>query len=446
MIWLGGSKRGGKEGSVLIIVLWVSFGLVSLALYFANSMRLELRAADNRVAGLEAEQAIEGALRYARYLLANAEEPGELPDPLNYQREEVAVGEARFWFLGREQSEGTLTEPFFSLADESARLNVNTATSAMLENLPRMTSELAAAIVDWRDSDSEVSSGGAEDETYLRQRPAYKTKNALFESIDELRLVFGMELDILYGEDVNQNGILEPNENDGEISWPPDNRDGRLEPGLAEYLTVHNPQAGPRADGSPRINVLNGAGRQELAGLMEERFGSERASELMGGLGAGPITSLLELQIQSGMSRSEFAQIAGDVIASNTQTPPALVNISTASAEVLACIPGIDSSKAEAIVSYRRSNPDNLDSPEWMREVLGENLAQAAPFLTTVTSSFRADVCALGRNGRGYRRVRYVIDANGETPKVIARRDLTHLGWALGRTVLERRAMEQRSL
>jgi hypothetical protein len=34
---------------VLIIVLWIAFGLVSLALYFANSMNFELRASDNRV-------------------------------------------------------------------------------------------------------------------------------------------------------------------------------------------------------------------------------------------------------------------------------------------------------------------------------------------------------------------------------------------------------------
>ena len=51
------SRRHGvaERGSVLIIVLWVAFGLVSLAIYFANSSSLELRAADNRVAALEAE-------------------------------------------------------------------------------------------------------------------------------------------------------------------------------------------------------------------------------------------------------------------------------------------------------------------------------------------------------------------------------------------------------
>ena len=56
--------RAKKRASVLIIVLWLSIGLVTIALYFANSMNYELQAADNRVSGIAADQAIEGAARY----------------------------------------------------------------------------------------------------------------------------------------------------------------------------------------------------------------------------------------------------------------------------------------------------------------------------------------------------------------------------------------------
>ena len=62
--------NGAKRRSVLIIVLWIPIGLVSIALYFANSMTYELRAADNRVSGLAADQAIEGAARYVGYVLS----------------------------------------------------------------------------------------------------------------------------------------------------------------------------------------------------------------------------------------------------------------------------------------------------------------------------------------------------------------------------------------
>src|SRR5271165_6248938 len=60
---------GAQSGSVLIIVLWIAFGLVALALYFANSMNLEMRASDNRVCAQSAEQAIDGAVRYLTYVL-----------------------------------------------------------------------------------------------------------------------------------------------------------------------------------------------------------------------------------------------------------------------------------------------------------------------------------------------------------------------------------------
>src|SRR5690349_8931171 len=63
--------NSGENGSAFIIVLWIAFGLVSLSLYFGNSMIQELRAADNRVSGLGAEQAIEGAVRYINSILGD---------------------------------------------------------------------------------------------------------------------------------------------------------------------------------------------------------------------------------------------------------------------------------------------------------------------------------------------------------------------------------------
>ena len=42
-------RHASRRASVLVIVMWVAFGLVSIALYFAHSMQLELRGADNRV-------------------------------------------------------------------------------------------------------------------------------------------------------------------------------------------------------------------------------------------------------------------------------------------------------------------------------------------------------------------------------------------------------------
>jgi hypothetical protein len=84
-----------------------------------------------------------------------------LPDVQLYLSEAVAVGDARFWLIGRPDRQISPDQPYFGLVDEASKLNLNTATLEMLEWLPNMTPELAAAIIDWRDSDSDVTSGGA---------------------------------------------------------------------------------------------------------------------------------------------------------------------------------------------------------------------------------------------------------------------------------------------
>ena len=73
------ARLATRRGSVLIVVLWIAIGMVGMALYFADSMRMELRAADNRAAGIAADQAIEGAARYVSYILSNYSTNGVMP-------------------------------------------------------------------------------------------------------------------------------------------------------------------------------------------------------------------------------------------------------------------------------------------------------------------------------------------------------------------------------
>ena len=70
---------------------------------------------------------------------------------------------------------GDTSLPIYGLIDESAKLNIDYATSDMMQQMG-MTPELADSIVDWRDADSEVTgSDGAEDELLRRQaQPLYR--------------------------------------------------------------------------------------------------------------------------------------------------------------------------------------------------------------------------------------------------------------------------------
>jgi type II secretory pathway component PulK len=429
-----GTPINHQRASVLIIVLWIAFGLVAITLYFGNSISSELRASDNRVAMLAADQAIEGAARYVGNMLTNQATNGVIPYLNDYVAEEGSIGnasddeaKAHFWLIGRANAEESRNEITFGVIDEGSKLNINNpeVTLEMLELLPGMTTEFAAAIIDWRDTNEDVSSGGAENETYARMRPPYLCKNAPFDSVDELRLVNGATMQLLLGEDLNRNGILDPNEVD-------EDRDGVANPGILGYVTVYSREPNTRADGSARVNV-NG-NRQELETLLQDTLGG-RASAIIGNLNPPnrQFGSLLEFYIASRMTEAEFMQIEADITTETGSTIEGRVNVNTASAAVLTCIPGIGEDKAIELVNYRQSNTETVNSVAWVRNVLSEEqMAEAGPLLTGQTYVFSADIAALGPYGRGYRRSRFVYDLTEGTAKIVYRQGLSHLGWALG--------------
>jgi len=466
----------GESASTFIIVLWIAFGLVSMAIYFAHSMSFELRAADNRVSGISAEQAIEGAARYVNYLLTTQvanNSNGFLPDPAFYLSEAVPVGDAHFWLIGRDTNNaigpGQLS---FGLVDEASKVNLNSASSnilaALMVSLPRANPDLALAILDWRDTNAT----GAY-QTYYATRPQpYQCKNAAFETADELRLLYGADMDTLVGEDVNRNGVLDLNESD-------ENHNGVLEPGVLEYVTVYSREPNTYSNGTARVSLRAVSTTGPLPTLLQNVLGTGRAQTILANLGlqqntgagrngqagrSGPpgrsgggaggstggqvsspvtFTSPLHFFRQSKMTSDEFGQIANDITVTNGASIDGRINMNTASATVLASLPGLDSNPelAQTLVTYRQSNPDKLGSIAWVVDALGENNSsvlsalQATDCITAQSYQVTADVAALGPNGRGYRRIRFVFDTSDGTPKIIYRQDLTYLGWALGKEV-----------
>lgn len=424
-------KHWTVGGSVLIVVLWVCLSLVSVTLLFGHSMLMAYRGSDNDLSGRQADQAIEGAARYAGVLLLNAETPGKMPLRTAYESEAVPIGEATVWFLGRtpEAKAGTTRE--FGLVDEGSKLNLNTATPAMLQALPGMTEAFAAAIVDWRDTDDELTPGGAETEYYMRLQPAYRCKNEPFESIEELALLSGADRLLIYGEDANLNGVLDPNEDDGDTTPPEDNSDGKLDSGILEYVTVFSREQNKRNDGTARISVNPQS--QELTDLLTEKFGASRRTEILGRLGPVPARSVLEFVTRGGMTSAEYILVEDALTFGTDEYRSGLINVNTAPEAVLACLPGVGVDNAATLVATRLGRSEQDTDITWLGEVLGaEAVVAAGPYVTGRTSQVTADVAAVGRHGRGYRRTRFVIDQSTGTPRIIYRRNLAPLGWALG--------------
>lgn len=139
--------------------------------------------------------------------------------------------------------------------------------------IPGMTDELADAILDFIDADETAREFGCESDYYESLSPPYPAKNSPLESLDELLLVRGVTPSLLYGEDMNRNGLLDPNENDGDASFPPDNADGSLQMGWSAYLTVFGREKNLQSDGTQRINI-NSNDLATLYDTLEESFDS----------------------------------------------------------------------------------------------------------------------------------------------------------------------------
>jgi type II secretory pathway component PulK len=432
----GAARR--ERASVLIIVLWVSIGLVSIALYFANSMTYELRASDNRVDGVMSDQTIEGAARYVSYALLLYATNGAVPDNTQFRCEAVPVGDCKFWLIGRNPSENNSTEPYFGLVDEGGKLNLNNVSTNTLQYLPNMSYDFAEAIMDWRGTNGTV----ALDYTSLGYMPKY----APFETVDELRLVYGATVDLLVGEDLNRNGVLDKNEKDL-------NSNGELDPGLFDYTTVYTREPNFHADGTTLTNV-NTIRRSEMISMLQSaNLSTSYAPTLIAtNPNARPYPGQLAFALRcknAGMSSDDFSRIASEVTTSTNLYFRGRVNINTACSDVLVAMfmgRNIDEQTAEnaaqMMINYRQQNPNNLGSVAWMIDALGNNnpvvTAMArGDYLTTHSYQFTADIAAVGPFGRGYRRVKFVFDVSDGSPKILYRQDLSRLGWALGEKARE---------
>jgi type II secretory pathway component PulK len=424
-----------RRGIVFVVLLWVIVGLTTVALYFAHSSRLAYLASENAAAGYQAENAVRTAVEHFGYIMETLDAAGEAPDleAEGYEVADVAIGDARFWFIGWDRNATTApTTPVFGVIDEAAKLNINTADLEMLQALPGMTSELAAAIVDWRDADDEVTADGAESSDYLTLATPYTAKNSEFESVDEIKLLRGADMAVLYGEDRNMNGVLDPNEDDGDESWPPDNDDGTLDPGIIRFLTVYSREPNTRTDGSDKVNLRGQSARQDLQTLVTERIGGDAFSQIITNAGnnLGRPESVLAFYQASGLSEAQFRLIEDAL----TVTPGAYrigaINVCTAPIEVLACLPGVTREKAEEIVSTRAGLDDEQrKSVAWLTTVLDQDtISLVGPHVTAQSWQFGLDIAAVGRNGRGFRRTFVVVDVEDGATE-IHRRDRSREGW-----------------
>ena len=298
-----------RRGSALIVVLIVVVLLTLGAYTFLDSMILERRAADFSARTAQSRALADSGIEFAAAMLGNPadiETENIYHDPESFAGVTLLesasdTGRGRFTLVAPLENDSTGTRLRYGLVDESSKIDINGISALMLDDvvdgashmflmsIPGMTDEAADGILDWVDSDDEERAYGAESMTYESREPSYAAKNAACESIDELLLVNGVTPELLYGEDANRNGLLDANENDGDLSSPPDNEDGLLSLGWNSYLTVFANESNLQHDGTDRIDV-NQPLLTELYDELEPKLGVEMAKFVTAFRLKGPVT------------------------------------------------------------------------------------------------------------------------------------------------------------
>jgi hypothetical protein len=248
--------RKMKQGSILIVILFVMSVLGLTAVSFAYRTGIHLRMARRRsvMASLESQaiSAVEVAISRLR---ANTNEFDHWAEPWHSHRPLSDEGWLPEWQADREG--GTLDyQVDYHVIDEEGKLHVAYASGDALEKLGMSPSQISS-VLDWMDENSSAEPEGAEHEYYQSLAEPYRCKNAAMNLLDELLLVRGITSEDYLGEDHNKNRLLDGCEKDGPVSYPPDDGDDVLRLGWVDLLTCR---------GEGKINI-NTAARQVLLTL-----------------------------------------------------------------------------------------------------------------------------------------------------------------------------------
>lgn len=267
------AKNDKRQGVVLLAVL-VVVALLTLAAYqYSDMMLSEYKAADAYTRSMQARAAAESGIHYAAAILSSSDAVQNTlnGNPWNNSafqgilvrdsenprlRCRVSLTVALDTSSTGSGVVSTNQGYLFGVLDEGGKINLTSflridGSGQTLYNtlmkLPNMSDDVANSILDWIDSRStQPRSTGAKDLYYNSLSPPYHCKNGPLDSLEELLLVKGVTAPLLFGNDRNRNGLLDPEENDGS---------GQVDRGWSAYLTIYSRELNVDSSGNPRVYI-----------------------------------------------------------------------------------------------------------------------------------------------------------------------------------------------
>ncbi len=375
------ARRVDSRRGIATLVVLLAIGIATVTLVGLQGSALRQAAAGREaVARVRAEWAARAALESMIAALGDVVERGEAVSTLGlYDRmDRMATGRLLgAEFTIRHTLDGVERE---GVEDAHAKINVNRMTLDDLMELPGMSEDMAAAILDWVDEDDLVRDLGAEKGYYGQLASPYEPRNGSIRTLLELELVAGVEAADVRGEDWNLNSRLDPNEDDGDATWPPDDADGELDAGWSAIITAGSVDEGLAVSGEPRLDLV-AADEGQLMSRVDAieplqarvildyaRREGTRVEDLIAtplqaiaqsvpGLGAQPeaVPNLNGEQLQGLLDETT-------VIDPDGPPPPGRLNLNAADRETLEYLTAIQPGLADQLIFARDSRPDGFES------------------------------------------------------------------------------------
>lgn len=373
-------------------------------------------------------------------------------------------------------------------SEESEEEQVESAARDALLVLPGMTEPIADSILDWIDEDDIPRDFGLEADGYSAF--GYEPRNGPITNLDELLLIPGVTMELLYGADRNHNGVLETNEQGGgdegagggsmargwsaylttlsldaveqaeeTIDLNGDDLEalyddliaGSFEPDFAAYVVAYRqsgpytpeiPEDAPEDFTLPEPEFINGRqpdfsqpGQTEINSVLD----------LLGTMSQATFPTEGQQQAQPVVVQSPYMdntqlatvlpQMMGQLTAGGELGGSSGVNTNHCPSPVMSGLPNLDADLVQNILQMQDRRQDSGDYnylystwPLGVGAVSIEQMKELLPFVAGQGTVFRAQIVGYSDVPGVFARAEVVIDASGDSPRVVSWRDLSHLG------------------
>jgi type II secretory pathway component PulK len=212
--------------------MWLLVLMMAILAVGAQNSRLDTRTSLSSVEKVRCRWlARAGAETAMAYLMDDLKDVDSLLDEWTISSEDLQ---------NVQMTDGTYT---VTITDECSKLNLNTASENQLLSLDTsaMNETIAESILDWRDTDEEIRTNGAESGYYQNLNVGYLCRNSNFRTPREVLRVRGVTDELFYGQN---NRILGQG-------------------GFSRFLTCYSAVKNVDASGNTRVNV-NSASESDL--------------------------------------------------------------------------------------------------------------------------------------------------------------------------------------